>query len=82
VPYPPVAFMHSQQRWGEPAGLVPRPSVFSRLNNGQSSSSGASQDHVITSRTLTPQESEKVPMEAPITNHDGLIVIKEIPALK
>ena len=86
--------------------------MFSRLNNGQSSSGGASQDRVITSRTLTPQESEKaaiqqvyVPkkveapiispprdspqsvitigsMEAPVTNHDGPIVIEDSPASK
>ena len=54
VPYPPAAPVHSQQRWGDPTGSIPRPSVFSRLNNCQSSSSGTSQDCVITSRTLTP----------------------------
>ena len=37
--------------------------MFSRLNSGQSSSSGASQDRVVTSRTLTPQESGKAPMQ-------------------
>ena len=63
VPYPPAAHVHSQQRWGDPAGSIPRPSVFSRLNNCQSSSSGTSQDRVITSRTLTPQESGKAPMQ-------------------
>ncbi|CAD6336677.1 unnamed protein product [Miscanthus lutarioriparius] len=112
VSYPPTAPMHSQQRWGEPVGQVPRTSVFSRLNNGQLSISGASQDRVITSRTLTPQESGKVPMqqvyvpkkievpavppprarpqsvvtissmEAPVINHDGPIVIEEIPTSK
>ncbi|CAD6266680.1 unnamed protein product [Miscanthus lutarioriparius] len=112
VPYPPAAPVHSQQRWEDPAGSIPRPSVFSRLNNCQSSSSGTSQDRVITSRTLTPQESGKAPMqqvyvpkkveipvvppprarpqsvitigsmEAPATNHDGPIVIEEIPASK
>ena len=61
--YPPMAPMHSQQRWGEPAGQISRTSMFSRLNNGQSSSGGASQDHVITSRTLTPQELRKAPMQ-------------------
>jgi hypothetical protein len=29
VPYPPTVPMHSQQRWGEPAGQVPRTSMFS-----------------------------------------------------
>jgi hypothetical protein len=29
VPYPPAAPMHSQQRSGQPAGQVPRTSVFS-----------------------------------------------------
>jgi hypothetical protein len=86
--------------------------MFSRLNNSQSSSGGASQDRVITSRTLTPQESTKAPMQqvyvpkkvevpaippprarpqsvitigsmkAHVTNHDGPIVIEEIPASK
>jgi hypothetical protein len=37
--------------------------MFSRLNNGQSSSGGASQDCVITSRTLTPQELGKALMQ-------------------
>ncbi|CAD6339316.1 unnamed protein product [Miscanthus lutarioriparius] len=104
--------MHSQQRWGEPTGQVSRTSMISHLNNGQSSSGGASQDRVITSRTLTPQESKKAPMqqvyvpkkvgvpivspqrarpqsvitissmEAPVINHDGSIVIEEIPASK
>jgi len=63
VSYPLAAPVHSQQRWGDPAGSIPRPSVFSRLNNCQSSSSGTSQDRVITSRTLTPQESGKAPMQ-------------------
>ena len=111
VPYPLAAPVHSQQRWGDPAGSIPRPSVFSRFNNCQSSSSGTSQDRVITSRTLTPQESGKAPMqqvygpkkveipvvppprarpqsvitigsmEAPVTNHDGPIVIEEIPEI-
>ncbi|CAD6252364.1 unnamed protein product [Miscanthus lutarioriparius] len=111
VPYPLAAPVHSQQRWEDPAGSIPRPSIFSRLNNCQSSSSGTSQDRVITSRTLTPQESRKAPMqqvyvpkkveipvvppprarpqsvitigsmEAPVTNHDGPIVIEEIPDL-
>jgi hypothetical protein len=43
VPYPPPAPMQGQQRRKEPAGLVHKPSVFSRLNNGQSSSSGVNQ---------------------------------------
>ena len=37
--------------------------MFIRLNNGQSSSGGASQDRVVTSKTLTPQESGKGPMQ-------------------
>ena len=85
--------------------------MFSRLNNGQSGSGGASQSNVIT-ETLAPQGSGKAPlqqvyvpkkveapivpqprarpqsvitigsMEAPVTNHDGLIVIEEILASK
>ncbi|CAD6202093.1 unnamed protein product [Miscanthus lutarioriparius] len=58
-----MAPMHSQQRWGEPSSQIPRTSLFSQLNNGQSSSGGASQDRVITSRTLTPQESGKASMQ-------------------
>ena len=49
--------MHNQQRWGEPVCQVPRTFVFSRLNHGQSSSGGASQDFV------APQESGKAPMQ-------------------
>ena len=61
--YPSAAPMHNQQRWGEPAGQISRASMFSQLNNGQSSSGGASQDRVIIFRTLTPQESGKAPMQ-------------------
>jgi hypothetical protein len=43
VPYPLPAPMQGQQRRKEPAGLVQKPSIFSRLNNGQSSSSGVNQ---------------------------------------
>ena len=46
VPYPPAVPMHSQQKWGDPTGQVLRTFVFSRLNQGQSCSGGASQDFV------------------------------------
>jgi hypothetical protein len=62
VPYPLVMPMHSQQRWGEPTGPIPRPFVFSRLSNGQSSSSGANQDQGVTFKALTPQGSRKAPV--------------------
>jgi hypothetical protein len=104
--------MQGQQGLGELASLVPRPFIFSRLNNGQSSSSGVNQGQVIPSKAPTSQSSRKAPMrqiyvpkkveapvipplrarpqsvitigsmEAPVTNHDGPIVIEEAPAQK
>jgi hypothetical protein len=80
--------------------------VFSRLKNGQSSSSSAGQDHVILQESgKAPMQQVYVPkkvevpvvslprarpqsvitigsMKAPITNHDGPIVIEEILAPK
>jgi hypothetical protein len=55
--------MQGQQGLGELAGQVPRPSIFNRLNNGQSSSSGVNQGQVILSKALTSQSSRKAPMQ-------------------
>jgi hypothetical protein len=55
--------MQGQQRLGEPVGLVLRHSIFSRLNNGQSSSSGANQVQITTSKTSTLQRPRKAPMQ-------------------
>jgi hypothetical protein len=62
VPYPSPAPMQGQQRRKEPAGPVQKPSVFSRLNNGQSSFSGVNQGQMITFKTPTSQDSERAPM--------------------
>jgi hypothetical protein len=43
VPYPSVAPMHHQQRWGETGSHDSQHSIFSQLNYGQSSSGSASQ---------------------------------------
>jgi hypothetical protein len=51
--------MQGQQRRKEPAGPVQKPSIFSRLNNGQSSSSGVNQGQMITFKTPASQGSEK-----------------------
>jgi hypothetical protein len=48
---------------GELAGPVPRPSIFSRLNNSQSGSSGVNQGQVIPSKAPTLQSSRKAPMQ-------------------
>jgi hypothetical protein len=54
--------MQGQQRRKEPAGPVQKPFVFSRLNNGQSSSSGVNQGQMITFKTPASQGSERAPM--------------------
>jgi hypothetical protein len=54
--------MQVQQRRKETAGPVQKPSVFSRLNNGQSSSSSVNQGQMITFKTLASQGSERAPM--------------------
>jgi hypothetical protein len=61
--YPLATPMQGQQGLGELAGLVPRPSVFSRLNNSQSSFSGVNQGQVIPSKAPTLQSSRKAPMQ-------------------
>jgi hypothetical protein len=62
VPYPSPAPMQGQQRRKEPASPVQKPSVFSRLNNGQSSSSSVNQGQMITFKTISSQGSERAPM--------------------
>jgi hypothetical protein len=59
VPYLSLAPMQGQQRRKKHVGPVQKPSVFSRLNNGQSSSSGVNQGQMITFKTPTSQGSEK-----------------------
>jgi hypothetical protein len=54
--------MQGQQRRKEPTGLVQKPSIFSRLNNGQSSSSSMNQGQMITFKTLASQGLERAPM--------------------
>jgi hypothetical protein len=55
--------MQGQQGLEELAGPVPRSFVFSRLNNGQSSSSHVNQGRVIPSKALTSQSSRKALMQ-------------------
>jgi hypothetical protein len=62
VPYPPAVSVQGQQRLGWPTDPVPRPFVFSRLNNGQSSSSEAIQGLTIPSKALALQVLGKAPM--------------------
>ena len=59
VPYPMAPT--TIQRGGGAVGSYAKQTIFSRLS-GQSSSSGTHQGRVITSRTLTLQESGKAPM--------------------
>jgi hypothetical protein len=54
--------MQGQQRRKELTGPIQKPSIFSRLNNGQSSSSGVNQGQMITFKTLASQGLERAPM--------------------
>jgi hypothetical protein len=62
VPNPPLAPIQVQQRVGELAGPVPRPSVFSQLDHGQSSSSGAIQGLAVPPKVQAPRDLRKAPM--------------------
>jgi hypothetical protein len=62
VSYPSRAPMQGQQRRKESTGPVQKPSVFSRLNNGQLSSSDVNQGQMITFKTPASQGSERAPM--------------------
>lgn len=62
MPYPPMAPMQHQVQ-AEPASHDSRPSVFSRLNFGDLSSSGVERGQPIASRTLTTQEKGKAPIK-------------------
>jgi hypothetical protein len=55
--------MQGQQGLDELAGPVSRSSIFSRLKNGQSSSSGVNQGQVIPSKAPTLQSLRKAPMQ-------------------
>jgi hypothetical protein len=54
--------MQGQQRRKELAGPVQKHSVFSRLNNGQSSSSSVNHGQMIIFKTLTSQDLKRTPM--------------------